>query len=371
MNAIRCIAGIVAVGAGLWLVSATDQPSGGREGAAVPVRIGRSPAESPALRGDALPYHGLAIQIHSSQNVASRYGRLIEEIAGLGADTVMISVNGYQQHVDSVRIERDPEDTPSEEDLLGLIAQAQGLGMRVILMPKILLRDPRGGAWRGQIKPPTWEGWFDQYRRFLRHYARLAQRGGVEVLILGSELVTTEMLTDQWVETIRQVRADYGGRLAYSANWDHYTSIQFWDQLDLMGVTTYHQLADDPGPSLADLLARWRAIRAEILDFQAQVGKPLLFTEAGWCSQEGCSVEAWNYYRAQVATPAGLEEQRRNYRAFVETWADQPALGGIIWWEWTEDAGGPTDYGYTPRNKPAEAVLQDLFRRSSKPERSR
>ena len=110
---------------------------------------------------------------------------------------------------------------------------------------------------------------------------------------------------------------------------------------------------------------RWREIRRGILEFQAQVGKPLLFTEAGWCSQEGCSVEAWNYYRTQVATPAGLEEQRRNYRAFVETWAEQPALGGIIWWEWTEGFGGPTDYGYTPRNKPAEAVLRDLFQQRS------
>jgi hypothetical protein len=91
------------------------------------------------------------------------------------------------------------------------------------------------------------------------------------------------------------------------------------------------------------------------------VDLPILFTEAGWCSQEGCSVEAWNYYRQDHATAAGLEEQRRNYQAFVDTWRDDSCVGGIIWWEWTEGPGGPSDFGYTPRSKPAENVLRVLF----------
>ena len=81
----------------------------------------------------------------------------------------------------------------------------------------------------------------------------------------------------------------------------------------------------------------------------------------GWCSQEGASIEPWNYYYKQEATEGGFEEQRNCYRAFMETWSNTPQVGGIIWWEWTEGAGGREDYNYTPRGKPAERALRAWF----------
>lgn len=311
------------------------------------------------------PYHGVAIQVHSSRDVFETYGRMIHEIAGLGADTVMFSVNGYQQHVESTRIVTDPDDTPTDEEWMHLFALARHDGLRVVLMPKILLSDPRGKNWRGKIRPTSWDEWFDQYRRFVLHFARLAERAQVEVFIVGSELISTEKFTDRWRATIAAVRQVYHGRLSYSANWDHYRGIQFWDDLDLIGMTTYHALADEPAPSLADLRASWAPIKTHILEWQREIGRPLLFTEAGWCSQEGCSVEAWNYYRQEEATPAGLNEQRDCYQAFVDSWADVSEVGGILWWEWTAGEGGDTDVGYTPKNKPAEAVLRNLFRETA------
>jgi hypothetical protein len=34
-------------------------------------------------------------------------------------------------------------------------------------------------------------------------------------------------------------------------------------------------------------------------------------------------------------------------------------LGGFSIWEWPPVEGGPTDRGYTPKNKPAERVLRE------------
>lgn len=69
----------------------------------------------------------------------------------------------------------------------------------------------------------------------------------------------------------------------------------------------------------------------------------------------------WNYYQNQRATPAALEEQRRLYEAFIRVWNNTPELMGVIWWEWNASEGGPGDYGYTPKNKPAEQVLRRWF----------
>jgi hypothetical protein len=252
----------------------------------------------------------------------------------------------------------DQRRTPTPQQWRELFGVARRCGLRVIFMPILLLSEPRGSEWRGVIQPPSWDKWFDQYRAFMNYFAEVAAQNQAEVLVFGSELVSTEKFTDQWVATIRDIRQRYHGMLAYSANWDHYRKPQFWDHVDLIGMTTYHKLSDKAGPTVQQLVEAWRPIRQDILDWQATVGKPILFTEVGWCSQEGCSVEPWNYYHHQVATAAGMEEQRACYEAFMRTWEDCPAVGGVVWWEWTDYGGGPECFNYTPRGKPAETLLR-------------
>ncbi|MFQ6049216.1 MAG: hypothetical protein ACE5K7_07620 [Phycisphaerae bacterium] len=342
---------LAALGVVIWL-SRSGSPRGGG-------LVRPEPSRQPQPGG---PFYGLAIQVDTSDQAVQRYGPLIQEVAELGANTVLLSTAAYQENAGSDLIYIEQRKCPAPQQWQELFAIARQHRLRVIFMPILLLAKPRGSEWRGVIQPPDWNDWFEQYRAMINHFAEIAARGRVEVFIIGSELVSSEKFTDQWLKIIAGVRQRYSGLLAYSANWDHYRSIKFWDQLDLIGMTTYHKLADRPGPSLQQLLAAWRPIRKEILDWQATIGRPILFTEVGWCSQEGAAVEPWNYYHHQVATPAGHEEQRRLYEAFIRTWQDQPAVGGIIWWEWTSYGGGPSCYNYTPRGKPAEKLLRAWFR---------
>lgn len=316
---------------------------------------------------DDAPYHGLAWQIHRTENCVELARRLLGEMADLGADTVLISNAGYQEHAGSAVFRIDPAITPSEEQWLEIFALARANNLRVILMPIILLSDPRGNEWRGVINPPNWDDWFAAYRDFLLHFARIAQRGHIEAMLVGSELISTEKYTDRWRSLIADVRKVFDGKLSYSANWDHYRVVQFWDALDLVGMTSYYKLSSDPNPSLESLVEAWQPIKRGILRWQRQVGKPLLFTEVGWCSQEGTSIEPWNYYYHQTATEAGLAEQANCYRAFMRVWDDVPEVGGVIWWEWDDTPGGPTDYNYTPRGKPAEKVLREWFAAQPRP----
>ena len=351
MNAVRVIVLLIAVATCVWLSQSAPPTNSGP----------RPAAPAHAKRVASQPFYGLAIQIDTSDDPAKRFGSLIDEVAELGADTLTFGTAGYMENGASGVIYVDQRKTPTPKQWRELFAIARRNGLRVILMPIVLFTEPRGSEWRGQIQPASWDQWFAQYRAFLNHFADIAAENHAEAMLIGSELVSTEKFTDEWTQTIEQVRQRYDGLLGYSANWDHYHKIQFWDKLDLIGMTTYHKLSDKPNPTIAQLIDSWLPIRQEILAWQANIDRPILFTEVGWCSQEGCSVEPWNYYHKQLATPAGMEEQRNCYEAFMRVWQDEPAVGGVTWWEWTSYGGGPDCYNYTPRGKPAEKLLKQWF----------
>ncbi len=355
MNANRLAAAVLACAVTYALV----QSERASEPAAPPVRQGMRLTQ---IAGP--EYYGLAIQVDSSYRPVERYGALVREIAALGANSVLLSVNGYQANAGSVNIYALDESNPSDQQWIELFAIARQEGLKIILMPKILLERPRGSEWRGVIDPShRWEAWFGQYKDFILHYARLAARCGVEVFIVGSELVSAEMHTASWRGLIADVRKVFPqGRLTYSANWDHYESIRFWGELDMIGMNTYHPTARQANPALEELISSWAQHKDSILNWQRTVGKPLLFTEVGWCSQEGCSVEPWNYYRRPQSSSLGELEQRRNYEAFVRTWEACPAVAGVMCWEWVTGEGGAADCGYTPKAKPAERLLRRWFR---------
>ncbi len=319
-------------------------------------------------------FRGMAIQLHGGEGAFEHYRKLIPEVAELGADTVLFVVHGWQTHAGSLDLHVDSQKTPSNEDLGKLLDLAGVYGLRRIVMPIVLLKSPRRGEWRGKIIPPdhNWKAWFARYQRFVLRFARVAENHGAEMLVVGSELIKTEAKTGHWRETIAAVRDVYKGLLCYSANWDHYqtSKIRFWDELDYVGMTSYYQLAEGPSPRLAEIDENWRRIKKEILEFQREVNKPLIFTEVGWCSQEGAAKEGWNYYATDKATEAGHQEQAMLYESFMKNWTDEPAVGGIIWWEWTTAKGGPDDISYTPRGKVAEALLRFWFADRPRPDLS-
>ena len=297
----------------------------------------------------------MAVQLHGGIDVYEKYHHLMPEIAALGADTILFVVHGWQEHAGSLDLHIDPRKTADAKELGKLCDLAVDHGLRVILMPIVLLDSPRNNEWRGKIIPPNhdWDEWFKRYTRFILQFAKIAERHKVTIFMVGSELVKTETYTDRWRR----------GKLGYSANWDHYQTekIAFWKDLDYVGMTSYYELAAGPGPAMEEIDKNWSLIKSQIKQFQAEVRRPLIFTEVGWCSQVGAAHEGWNYYANQKPSESGLKEQAMLYESFLKTWGSDPDVGGIIWWEWDASPGGPQDYNYTPRGKPAEQILRRWF----------
>ncbi len=358
-NSIKLI-GVLAVASVVWFLhqSSVSKASMTDEGAAGPA------ANAPAApKADQDVFRGMAIQINYVSNGIEPYLEMIDEVAALGANTVGLSTAGYQDHAGSAGIFLDARWCPSKEQFKQLIARARSHGLKVAIMPVVLLKNPQDTEWRGVIKPPDWDAWFASYLEFIKYFAEVGLENDAEMLVVGAELISTEGFRERWTKLIGEIRKIYHGKLLYSSNWDHYREVSFWDQLDVIGMTTYHKLSDKENPPLTTLLGSWSKIKREILDWQKTVNKPILFTEVGWCSQPGASIEAWNYYRHQKPSAEGLEEQKKCYEAFIRTWDDEATVAGAMWWEWTPGPGGEADHGYTPKAKPAERVLRDWYQK--------
>ena len=92
-----------------------------------------------------LPYKGVAMQIQRVDWI-DEYKKSIEEIVGLGADTVMFVVDARQENGQSSRLYLDMRTTPTPEKLAELIKYAKDRKLRVVLMPIVLLDLPAGNA---------------------------------------------------------------------------------------------------------------------------------------------------------------------------------------------------------------------------------
>ncbi len=149
----------------------------------------------------------------------------------------------------------------------------------------------------------------------------------------------------------------YAGGLLYSANWDHYEQVSFWQRVDYVGVTAYNELTSKKDATEEELARAWVPVRDQLVAFARKVDRPLVITEIGYTSQDGAAVHPWDY---TLKSGVDLEEQRRCYAAFVDAWKDEPGLAGVFWWNWY-GAGGAKDTSYTPKGKPAEQVLRDYF----------
>jgi hypothetical protein len=340
---------------------------GGVEGVAGELRT-ELPKSAVRPRLVGLPFRSGTMQLQRTDWI-ERYEHSIDEVAAIGADTVMFVVDPRMEHGESNLIYLDMRKTPTPDALKRLVGHAKGKNLRVILMPIVLLDAPRKSTeWRGTIKPESWDVWFQSYTEMMTHFAWIAQASGVDMLVVGSELVSTEKQTEQWRKVIAHVRGIFKGKLTYSANWDHYSNVPFWDQLDLIGMNSYWSL--DEGKKnkaeIGDIKQAWRDIQEDLLPFAAGKGMPIVFLEAGWCSISNAAHEPWDYTRSDLSIDFDL--QRRLYEGFFQSWHGNPQLGGFSIWEWTptpdrddREAMESERRGYTPEGKPAEAVVREYF----------
>jgi len=286
----------------------------------------------------------------------------LEPLVRLHASWISQTPFGWQAEPEDTEIETATSGHvlwgESDEGLIETTRLAHARGIRVLLKPHLWLR--RG--WPGDIamrREEDWRAWFASYREFILHYADLAQRAGIEALAVGTELGGTTRREAEWRALIADVRARYRGKLTYCANWsEDVEHVAFWDALDWIGVQAYYPLAENPAPTVDQLLQGWRKPVATLKALSARTKRPVLFTEVGYHALDTAASRPWEW---RLEGRPSEETQARCYEALYRVAGANPWIQGVYIWKWFprhDRAGGRRRSDYTPQGKAAERVLE-------------
>lgn len=276
--------------------------------------------------------------------------------------------------------------------------------------------------WHGNIQPSNPTNWFLSFQNYLDRYALVAKFGKADTFTIGAELYSmTVGIEDQWTENpygfpsqwlsiLRYVRSKLTGldtKLVYDINFTDDSNsdtsgilksggelerwryrlvdlanpsneaeykvwqdlVQFWTELDLIGIDMYRSLAGEADKTLVpDDLAGIVALLKKRTDVHAQqldntfleisltlgVDKKAVFKEIGFRSVDYAFIDPFNY--ANGKGNYNELHQAAGYVAIFESfwvpgfdWFD-----GISFWDIPIDpkASGPTDLGFSPVGKP-------------------
>jgi hypothetical protein len=293
---------------------------------------------------------------------------VLPHLRDLGVTHLTLVSFGWQRTADSPRVRTDTSDgwySESHRGIRTLARRADSLGMDVILKPHLWVGGYDETQSRSDIGFATeaeWRRWQSDYQDFLMTYARLADEVDADVLVLGTELTrAARERPDFWRALADSVRTVYDGDLTYAANWhESYDEIAFWDALDYVGVQAYFPLTDATDPSLDSLRAAWRTHRRALSRIHERTDRPVLLTEVGYRSAPTTAEAPWRWPE-QEAVPPDTALQARCYRAFFSTMAPADWLTGAILWKWHPPAEVERTTGFTPQDKPAEAVVRRWF----------
>lgn len=234
-------------------------------------------------------------------------------------------------------------------------------GLKVMLKPQIWIPNAYTGDFKLETKD-AWKKFEASYRDFILEFVTVAKELEVEMLCIGTEW--REFIAARpvfWKELIQEIKSMYSGPLTYASNWDDFTDVPFWNELDYIGVDAYFPICFSSKSKLKEMCVSWQAHGKKLATYSKKLGKKILFTEFGYRSLRGTSKSPW------VSDTKGKydeEEQANGFQSiFQEVWNEDWFAGGFIW-KWYnnhEKNGGSGHLGFTPQNKLAEEVIREFW----------
>lgn len=252
------------------------------------------------------------------------------------------------------------------EGICKTVEHAHDKGIKVMLKPQLWTHD----QWIGDLNfqnDRAWKAFEKNYTNFILRWARIADSMKIDVFCIGTEIQhSAEQRPKYWRSLIKEVRKIYKGKLTYAPNWDDYNKVTFWDALDYIGVDAYFPLSFDKTPTVCDLKQAWQPILKQLKAYSEEWNTPVLFTEFGYLSLDGCAGKTWELEKDRQSADINEQAQANAIQALLEVFAEEDWWAGGFLWKWYPNHSSAMGEGkrardYTPQGKLAEEMLQKMF----------
>ncbi len=321
-----------------------------------------SKTKLPYLKGFNFAHEGYRIYNgYGSQLAKESLERTIE----IGANAIAIVPYSFMRNPEKPSHIPIHQGTGGENDQAVLFShyEAKKMGMSTMLKPQIWVGR---NSWPGDIKMKNqtdWDTFFDNYYRWVRHYAMLAEINEMDSYCIGVEFAKATLAKEkEWRKIIKKLRGIYSGQLTYAANWgDEFENLTFWDELDFIGLNCYYPLSKSDNPSKKELKKTFDQVINKIEKVTHKYNKPLVFTEIGFRSV----AHPWkNPHAEEGKRPFNDAHQKLCYEVVLEGIKNKEWCNGILWWKWPSymNYRGEKNKGFSPNLKQTEDVIAKHFK---------
>ncbi len=273
------------------------------------------------------------------------------------------------------RHESNPNWTHDKKGYLEIIRDAKEKQQKILLKPHLVVGQlitpndlvKKNVTWRGDINLYTIESWKEleeRYRNYILFMAEFAEAQKIDMLCIGTELNSfIEKRPNYWFKLIDDIKRVYSGTLTYSANWDNYENIPFWNQLDYIGVNGYFPISNMDHPEVSTTIKRWNKIKKGLSSISKEYNKQILITEFGYRNAKQAGLEPWLHVDQDNKEIAN-QTQYNLLKAFFESiWQEEYIIGGFLWnWNYNLLPAGNTNF--TVQEKPALELVKQYFEES-------
>lgn len=294
----------------------------------------------------------------------------------LNIDWITIVPFGFQPKHTSPEVTHRNKDSiqikKGNERWMNTIKQIHDNGFQVFLKPHIWMHTSAEGKWRSDIFPTNeedWKTWAASYRSFILRFAEIAEKTGVEMFCIGAECTRLTLEKPEfWKELIIEIREVYKGKITYAANWyKEYENIDFWDQLDYIGIQAYFPLTELNNPNLENLKKGWKPHLKNMEILHKKYNKQIIFTELGYKSRKDAAIHPWEWidYENIDISEYSEETQINCYQSFFDNVWYKEWFSGVHIWQFRNDYEPHErfDLDFTPLGKGAEEIIRKGFRK--------
>ncbi|AZJ33196.1 glycoside hydrolase [Tenacibaculum sp. Mcav3-52] len=304
--------------------------------------------------------------VASSKKITSKH---INDVKKVSANYVTLMPFAFVKSLSSPNVIYDSKKQwfgETKEGVKQYAKEFQQSKIKIMLKPQIWVWN---GVYTGTIKMKSEDEWREleqSYEDFILVFAKVAEEINAEIFCIGTELEQFVInRPEYWKKLIKKIRKVYSGKLTYAANWDEFKRVDFWEDLDFIGIDAYFPLSDQKSPTLKDFEKGWQPHKNEIIQVQSKFNKPVLFTEYGYRSVNFTGKEPWKSDR--IEGDINLENQQKALQAlYNQFWKEDWFAGGFVW-KWFhnhKEVGGEDNNRFTPQNKPAELTIKKMYENS-------